>query len=76
MDTLLVPMLFLFWPFSTYVAVIIFGCPKIVIGLGTAGVPAPPSKLGKQKPVEVNYCISWSLCVSDHIISTAENLFG
>ena len=31
-----------------------------------------PSKLCTQKPVEVDCCKSWSLCMADHIISTAE----
>ena len=36
----------IFWPFSTYIAIIISWCPKIGIGFCTAGVTALPSTLG------------------------------
>ena len=49
MGTLLGTNAVIFWKFSTYVAVIISGYPKIVKGSGS----------GKQKPVEVNCCKSW-----------------
>ena len=49
----------IFWPFSTYVAVIISVCHKMVIGSGTACVTAPPSTLGTQKPGESNCCKIW-----------------
>ena len=41
----------IFLPFSTYIAVIISRCTKIVIDLVASGVPTPPSKLGKKNPV-------------------------
>ena len=65
----------IFWPFSTYVAVIISGCTKIVIGLGTSVSPPPPITLGTQNPVYINFFKSWLLCVADHIISVSENVF-
>ena len=47
----------LFWLVSTYVVVMIFQYPQIVIGLGTAGVPVPPCTPGTQKSAEVNCCL-------------------
>ena len=60
MGTLLVKNAVIFCLFYTNVELITSRYPKIVIGLGTAGVTArTPSTLGTQKPVEVNCCKSW-----------------
>ena len=49
----------LFWPFSTYIGVIISGCFKMLMGSVIANVPAPPITRGTHNTVEANCCKSW-----------------
>ena len=53
----------------------IFVYPKIGISLSTEGVPFRLVNFVQKKPAEVDCCKSWSLCVANHIISTAEKFF-
>ena len=57
------------------VLVIMFLYPKNSFRFGYSMCSCFSSTLFTQKPVDTNCCKIWSLCVDNHIISMAENVF-